>query len=176
MRRQNKKWVGWGNFFRSVLDGPSRVEPAHSSPVLTKTDPCASRKVESVPDGHRSGADGVGAGTLSTGGTPYESDAGGVGAGTLSTDGTPHNLTQFFFHAEAANSRIQFYNFSSETQSPPGPRRQQIIFRKSFRNTLKVLKSPPATHPPQKKFRSPSPLDRTLCCKGWGLGVFDFSA
>jgi hypothetical protein len=68
-------------------------------------------------------------------------------------------------------ARIQFYNFLSKTQSPCGPRRQQIIFRKSFQNTLKVLKSPP---PLKKISLQSSLLNRTLCCicGGWGFSTF----
>ena len=69
------------------------------------------------------------------------------------------------------SARNQFYNFLSKTQSPCGPRRQQIIFRKSFQNTLKVLKSPP---PLKKISLQSSLLNRTLCCKygGWGFSTF----
>ena len=70
-------------------------------------------------------------------------------------------------------SGIQFHNFSSKVQSRRGRRRRQIIFRKSFRNTLQVPKSPPTADPP-KKISFPQVLpNRTLCCKygGWGFST-----
>ena len=82
-----------------------------------KTDRRGARKIndgavaERVPKRRRR-RQGAGAGTLSrNAGTPSESDAGGVGAGTLSTDGTPPYLTQFFFHCAAKTLESNFITF-----------------------------------------------------------------
>ena len=127
--------------------------------------------MESVPnDGHRSGADGVGAGTLSSSKRAHTVAVAIPGQGPLA-GGLHSNPHPVLFPLTAG---IQFYNFSSKTQSPPGPRRQQIIFRKSFRNTLQVPKSPPHRTPP-KKISFPQVLsNRTLCCI-CGVGVFRLS-
>jgi hypothetical protein len=138
MRRQNKKWVGWGNgHFYVQSDSESPLKRVHTDENGSARRQEDQRRGSSgaSPQAAHDDDEAPGQAPLAevNARTPSESDAGGVGAGTLSTDGTPPYLTQFFFHAEAANSGIQFYNFSSKTQSPSWMQSRQLFFEKSFR-------------------------------------------
>ena len=72
-----------------------------------KTDWRDSGKVESVPDGHRSGADGAGAGTLSSSKRAHTVAVAIPGQGPLAGGHHTH-LIQFFFHLLHESNFITF--------------------------------------------------------------------
>ena len=161
MRRQNKKWVGGETDIfpcvgrsRSLLFRNRRKPPLQSSESDqngSARPPEDQRRGSSraSPQAAHDGDEAPGQAPLAETRAHHtkESGAGGAGAGTLSSSKRarttrPHPVLFPFGRsrsltvdcaAEAANSGIQFYNFSSKTQSRRGPRRQQMIFRKSFR-------------------------------------------
>jgi hypothetical protein len=124
MRRQNKKW-GWGKLFPFARVRSLLPRNRQAALILTKTDPCASRKVESVPDGHGSGARrGVGAGTLSSSKRAHTVAVAIPGQGPLA--GGHHQIPHPVLFPLTAG--IQFYNFSSKTQSPSWMQSRQTFF------------------------------------------------